>query len=105
MAKANLDRTVAEALMRAYQADYGPAGSNPSLQSTVTSETVVEQLGEMGMQTEHDTVVSILRGLAAQDYIGVKPGEEEGTILVEKVYPARMKRDFNLWHVAEDWEG
>jgi hypothetical protein len=104
MATANLNRTVAEVLMRAYQADWGPAGSNPSLQSTVTSETVQEQLAEQGITVGHDGVMSILRELAAQDYIQLAPASEGEPLTVVKVYPARLKRDFNLWHVAEEYE-
>jgi hypothetical protein len=110
MAMANLNRTVAEALMRAYQADWGPAGSDPNLKSTVTSETLYEQLMEQGFPVGHDTVMSILRDLADQDYIRLAPRTEDdpvtpsGALTVQKVYPARLKRDFNLWHVAEEYE-
>ena len=104
MAMANLNRTVAETLLRAYQADWGPAGSNPSLKSEVTSDSLYDQLMEMGLPIGHDTVMSILRDLADQDYIQLAQQSEDGPRTIQKVYPARVKRDFNLWHVAEEYE-
>ncbi len=99
----NLDRPVAEVLVRAHQADWGPTGSNPSLQSEVTSRTLNEQLVEAGTDLGHESVKSVLRDLAVRDYIVLakEPGEGN-SLVVQKVYPTRMKRDFNLWHVAED---
>lgn len=103
MGMANLDRAVAEALVRAHQGDWGPAGSNPSLQSEVTSETVREQLEGMGLTVGEETVRSILRDLAARDYISLARTAEGDPLTVQKVYPTRVKRDFNLWHIAEEF--
>ncbi len=104
MGMANLARAVAEALVRAHQGDWGPAGSNPSLQSEVTSETVREQLEELGLTVGDDTVRSILRDLAARDYISLARNTADGDpMTVQKVYPTRVKRDFNLWHIAEEF--
>ena len=99
----DLNRLVAEVLLRAHQAEWGPTASNPTLQNPITSETVNVQLEEMDRPIGHDAVMSILRDLAGQDYITLAPKSAGDSIItVRKVYPARMKRDFNLWHIAED---
>jgi hypothetical protein len=50
------------------------------------------------------TLTSILSELAQADYITMGRSTEEGAEReVVKIYPARLKRDFNLWHVIEDF--
>ncbi len=100
---ANLVRMVAEVLIRTHMMEQGPAGSDPKLQTPLTGKMIEEMLHEQGTLMEHSTIVSILQNLASQDYITLarsEPGSEEREVV--KVYPARLKRDFNLWHVAEE---
>ncbi len=98
-----LERAVARALIMAYNEDWGPAGSNPLLQSTVTSKTLQEAMEQAGTSVEHYTVVSILEGFNSQDYILLAPKSpsEEGERQVSKVFPIRLKRMYNLWEIEE----
>jgi hypothetical protein len=100
---ANLVRMVAEVLVRAHMMEQGPTGSDPKLQEPLTGKMIEDLLHEQRILMEHSTIVSILQDLASQDYITLGRGEagsEEREVV--KVYPARLKRDFNLWHVAEE---
>lgn len=100
---ANLVRMVAEVLIRAHMMEQGPAGSDPKLQTPLTGKMVEDLLHEQRILMEHSTIVSILQDLASQDYITLGRNEAEAEEReVVKVYPARLKRDFNLWHVAEE---
>lgn len=101
---ANVVRSVAEILLRAHQADWGPASSDPKLQTPLTSKMVEDQLQKDRVLVEHYTVVGVLEDLAAQDYVALAPKAEDGSEErgIVKVYPARLKRDFNLWHIMEE---
>lgn len=101
---AQLDRTVARQLLLAHQEDWGPGSSIPKLQTPLFSETLQARLEDQGVEIEHDAVVVVLRGLASQDYITTvpDPGGAPDAVKVTKVFPTRLKRDFNLWDVAEE---
>jgi hypothetical protein len=101
---AHLDRAIAEVLVRAHMAEQGPTGSNPTLSTPISSKTVHEQLRQAGKDVGHYTVVSILEDFAAQDYIAMTPTQAgfDAERQVTKVYPARLKRQFNLWHLADE---
>jgi len=94
----------ARQLLRAHHDDWGPVGSSPKLQTPLFSETLQVRLEDGGVEVEHGSLVLILRDLASQDYITVAPdtGGLPDALKVTKVFPARLKRDFNLWDIAED---
>lgn len=101
---AKIDRDVARQLLRAHHDDWGPIGSTPKLQTPLFSETLQMRLEDAGTRLDHAALVSILRGLASQDYIAIAPdpgGAPDG-LKVLKVFPARLKRDFNLWDIMEE---
>ena len=99
----DVERTIAELLLRAHQADFGPTGSEPKLRTTLTSRNIQELLEERGFSVEHGAVVSTLEQLAARDYVLLGRSADLGAERqIVKVYPARLKRDYNLWHIAEE---
>ncbi len=101
---AKTERDVAKQLLLAYHEDWGPTGSNPKLQTPLFSETVQVRLEDAGLNISHDTLASILQDLAKQDYISIAPdpgGAPDG-LKVLKVFPVRLKRDFNLWDILEE---
>ena len=101
---AQIDRDVARQLLRAHMDDWGPAGSIPKLQNPLFSETLQARLEDAGIEIEHDSLTSVLRNLAREDYIAVEPdpGGAPNGLKVVKVFPVRLKRDFNLWDVVEE---
>ncbi len=101
---AKIDRDVARQLLRAHHDDWGPTGSTPQLQTPLFSETIQARLEDAGTQLGHETLTGILRDLARQDYIAVvpDPGGALNGLKVTKVFPARLKRDFNLWDIMEE---
>jgi hypothetical protein len=103
---AHLDRAVAEVLVRAHIAEQGPTASNPILTTPISSKAIQEQLQQSGRDVGHFTVVGILEDFAAQDFIALSTATGQGGLDAErqvtKVYPARLKRQFNLWHLAEE---
>ena len=101
---AQIDRDMARQLLRAHQDDWGPASSTTKLQTPLFSETLQARLEDEGIEIGHDAVVVILRKLARQDYITTvpDPGGAPDALKVTKVFPARLKRDFNLWDIAEE---
>jgi|GEM_PF-2762831 len=101
---AKIERDVARQLLRAHHDDWGPSGSSPRLQTPLFSETIQVRLEDAGVEIEHGSLVIILRDLAGQDYITVvpDPGGAPDALKVTKVFPARLKRDFNLWDIMED---
>lgn len=102
---AQLDRDVARQLLRAHMEDWGPAGSVPKLQTPLFSETIQARLEDAGLPIEHAALAAVLRNLAREDYIAVvpDPGGIPDGLKVVKVFPVRLKRDFNLWDIAEEW--
>ncbi len=101
---AKIERDVARQLLRAHLDDWGPGSSTPKLQTPLFSETIHARMEDAGFEIAHDAVTSILRSLASQDYITVAPdpgGAPDG-LKVTKVFPGRLKRDFNLWDIAEE---
>ncbi|HKP54969.1 MAG TPA: hypothetical protein VJ183_20225 [Chloroflexia bacterium] len=101
---AKIERDVARQLLRAHHDDWGTVSSSPKLQTPLFSETIQVRLEDAGVEIEHGSLVIILRDLASQDYITVVPdaGGAPDALKVTKVFPARLKRDFNLWNVMED---
>ena len=101
---AKLERDVARQLLRAHHDEWGPTGSTTKLQTPLFSETVQVRLEDAGVRIDHATLVGILRDLASQDYITTAPdpgGAPDG-LKVLKVFPVRLKRDFNLWDIMEE---
>ena len=101
---ARIERDVARMLLRAHLEDWGPTGSLPKLQTPLFSDTIQGRLEDAGVEIEHGSVVVILRDLAKRDYIAAVPdsGGEPDALKVTKVFPVRLKRDFNLWDIVEE---
>lgn len=97
-----LERTLAKALLLIHIEEHGPAGSNPKLTTDVTAETLHDQLEQSGTPMERYTVDSFLQQFHDRDYITLGPKTTDGSPRqVVKVYPLRLKRDYNLWEIEE----
>lgn len=97
-----LERAIAKALLLLHAEDHGPVGSDPKLITTVTSETLQEQLAQSDTPMERYTVESILEQFNDRDYVLLGPRSNDGSPRqVVKVYPLRLKRQYNLWELID----
>ena len=97
--EAKRERHVAEAIIRAHAEEVGPGSSTASVEN-VTSKTLQQIMEDLGVTMEHSSILGVMEHLASQDYITLGPktsGDAERQIT--KVYPARMKRQYNLWEI------
>jgi len=97
--EAKRERHVAEAIIRAHAEEVGPGSSTASVEN-VTSKTLQQIMEELGVTMEHSNILGIMEFLASQDYISLGPKESgDAERRITKIYPSRMKRQYNLWEI------
>ncbi len=97
-----LERAIAKTLLLIHAEDHGPVGSDPKLLTTVTSETLQEQLAQSDTPVERYTIESILEQFHDRDYVLLGPKTGDGSPRqVNKVFPLRLKRQYNLWELFD----